>query len=248
MYNLTTYRKEGVEETKNSDAILTTQNEANVAKTDIIDITNNSISNVDIGLILREVFDLEVTKQIKKVTVKNDAGQTVYEYENTDFTKIEIPSKYFKGTNLVIEYEVQIKNNGQISGYVKTLTDHKPEGLKFASELNTSWYEGTDGNLYCIELGADEILPGETRKIDLILTKEINNTEIQYITNEVELEEVFNEYLIEDKDNKDNKAEATLIIAIKTGAIKNYWNLWLACAIIIGTGIYLINKRVLIKK
>jgi len=247
-YKLTTYKKEGVEEAKNSDVILTTQNGVNVAKTDIIEVTNNSISNVNIGLVLREIFDLEVTKQIKKVTVKNNAGQTVYEYENTDFTKIEIPSKYFKGTSLVIEYEVEIKNNGQISGYVKTLTDHKPEGLKFASELNLSWYEGTDGNLYCIELGADEILPGETRKIDLILTKEINNTEIQYITNEVELEEVFNEYLVVEKDKADNKAEAVLIVAIKTGAIKNYWSLWLACAIILGTGIYLINKKVVIKK
>ena len=177
-----------------------------------------------------------------------DGCMGVYEYKDTNFTKIEIPSKYFKGTSLVIEYEVKIKNNGQTAGYVKTLTDHKPEDLKFASELNTSWYEGTDGNLYCIELGEDEILPGETREISLVLTKEIEDTKVQNIINEVELEEIFNEHLLEDKKQANNKAEATLIIAIKTGAIRSYWTLWLLCLAIISTGIYVINKKVIIKR
>lgn len=247
-YNLTAYKKSGVEETKNSDAILTTQDGLNVAKTEVIEILNDNISNIDIGVTLKEIFDLEVTKQIKKVTIKNNEGQTVYEYQNTDFTKIEIPSKYFKGTNIIIEYEVQIVNKGDISGYVKTLTDHKPEGLKFASELNNSWYEGTDGELYCIEFGEDEIKPGETREVSLVLTKEITDTQIQYITNEVELEEVFNEYLTTEKDTNNNKAKATLIVAIKTGTIKTYLVLWIACAMIISVGIYVIKGKVIIKR
>jgi len=246
-YNLTTYQKEGVENSKNSDVILATQEEVNIAKTEVIEL-NAPVENIDIGLVLKEIFDLEVTKQIKKVTVKNEEGQTVYEYENTDFTKIEIPSKYYKGTNIIIEYEVRIANKGDISGYVKTLTDHKPEGLKFSSELNTSWYEGTDGKLYCIEFGEDEIKSGETREVSLVLKTEIENTQIQYITNEVELEDIFNEYLKEEKDMSNNKAEATLIVAIKTGTVNQYLGLWLACAVIIGTGIYLINKRIVIKR
>jgi len=246
-YNLTTYKKEGIEDSKNSDVILASQAGTNIAKTEIIEL-NNSISNIDIGLVLKDVFDLEVTKTIKQITVKNDDGQTVYEYKDVELAKIEIPSKYFKGTNLVIEYEIQIENKGDISGYVKTLTDHKPEGLKFASELNTSWYEGTEGNLYCIEFGLDEIKPGETRTVSLVLTKEINDTKIQYITNEVELEDVFNEYLSNEEDTSNNKAEATLIVAIKTGIANQYLGLWLACAVIVSTGIYLINKRIVIKR
>ncbi len=244
-YNLTTYKKQGIDENKNSDAILTSQNGVNIAKTEVIEINNKNITNVDIGFILKEIFDLEVTKQIKKVTIKNNDGQTVYEYKNTDFAKIEISSKSFKGTNLVIEYEVQIENKGDVSGYVKTLTDHKPEGLEFLSELNTSWYEGTDGNLYCIEFSEDEILPGEIRKVALILTKEIPDTKIQYITNEVELEDLFNEYLISEKDVSNNKAEATLIIAIKTGVVRTYLGLWLACVAIIVAGTQIIKKKIM---
>lgn len=242
-YNLTTYKQIGVEETENSDVILATQNGETIAKTDIIEVENMSITSIDIGLVLKQTFDLEVKKYIKKVTVQNQEGNKTYEYENTNFAKIDIPSKYLKGTNLVIEYEIQITNNGDIAGYVTTLTDRKPEGLKFASELNNSWYEGSDGNIYCIELSQDEISPGETKTVNLVLTKTIEDTKIQYITNEVELEEIFNEYLEEEKDISNNQAEATIIISIKTGAISKYWSLWLVCALIIGIGVYFINKK-----
>lgn len=242
-YNLTVYKQIGVEETENSDAILATQNGETIAKTDIIEVENVSITNIDIGLVLKQTFDLEVKKYIKKVTVQNSEGKNTYEYENTNFAKIDIPSKYLKGTNLVIEYEIQITNNGDIAGYVTTLTDKKPEGLEFASELNNSWYEGSDGNIYCIELSQDEIKAGETKTVNLVLTKTIEDTKIQYITNEVELEEIFNEYLEEEKDILNNQAEATIIISIKTGAISKYWGLWVVCALIIGTGVYFINKK-----
>lgn len=254
-YSVTNYQKPGVDSNVNSDAITTTTQGQATTKTETITITNADVKDIDIGLVINKIFDLSIEKNIKKITVQNKSGKTEYDYKNSNFAKIEIPAKYYEGSKLTIEYEITVKNDGSAPAYVKSIVDYIPEGLKFSSELNESWYEGTDGNLYCVELASDLLDAGETRTIKLVLTKQIEDDAAINLTNTAEIEDYFNEYALEDRDSipgnkdesEDDLSKAELIVTIKTGKPQTYIGLVLACIAIIGGGIFLINKKILSK-
>ena len=56
----------------NSDVITTTLNGTTVATTDNIQITNNDINNVNIGLVESSRFDLRLDKYISAITVQGN--------------------------------------------------------------------------------------------------------------------------------------------------------------------------------
>ena len=242
-YKLTTPNQLGVEETLNSDAIETTTNNITIVRTDKINITKNT-KNIDIGLISRGIFDLEIRKQISRITIENNEGTKVIDYNNTNFAKVEIPAKYYLGSNLIIEYNITIENKGTIPGYVYSIKDILPEGTQFVAELNSDWYE-EEGNLYSVSLTADEIKEGEAETIKLILTKQIETDNAETIINKVQINESFNEELLEEKELKNNESEAEVLITVKTGQERTYIIIAIIVLTIITVGIYTIKKKVL---
>ena len=51
--------------------------------------------------------------------------------------------------SIAIEYNITVKNNGAVAGYVKRIVDYlSSTDLKFSSELNTDWYQGANGEIY----------------------------------------------------------------------------------------------------
>ena len=144
--------------------------------------------------------------------------------------KVEIDGKYLKGSIILVEYEVAVTNIGEVDGYARLISDKIPEGMKFNSELNRDWYEGNDGNLYTSSLANKKLLPGETATIKLVLTKEMTDDKIVSPVNTVKIEETYNEYFIQDKEQNNNIAEATVIISLTTGQAKTY--IWLIIVII----------------
>lgn len=254
-YNNNTYRVTPVKG-KDSVANTVTTGKDTVITTEVIRITNKNISNINIGLCLNPIYDLKLDKYITKVTVQNSAGTKVYNYNKEQLAKVEIKSKNMAGSIVIVEYTIEVTNNGAVPGYAKTIADYLSPELKFNSELNTSWYQGTDNNLYCVELANDAIQPGESKQVKLILTKTMTANNTGLVNNTAEIYEEFNDYALEDinsivgnKEEKENDMSgADLIITVSTGSPILYIGIVIGSMLILGIGIYLINKKVIMRR
>ena len=252
-YAVTTYQKTEVDTTSNSDAIMNkitidgTDKKAGV--TNNIQITNQDVENIDIGLIENATFDLSLDKQIKKVEVINAQGTKTIEYENKNFAKVDLVAKYMNNTDVIVTYQFIIKNNGDITGYVDELKDNLPSGLEFNSELNKDWYKGNDGNLYTTALNGIAIKPGEESEIELILTKKTTENTTGVFSNNAEVTKLSNIEVIQENTEaqENNKSSADMVLSIKTGSAILYIGITLGSLAVIAAGAYLIKKKIINK-
>ena len=254
-YNTKTYKLTPV---TNKDSVPTapTTSEGTTVKTDTLNVTNENIENINIGLVLNSKFDLELNKYITKVTVQNNSGTTEYNYKNEQLAKVEIKAKQMASSTVLVEYQIEVKNNGAVPGTATVIADYLPKGLKFNSEMNTNWYQGTDGNLYTEELKDIVLEPGESKQVKLVLTKAMTSNSTGTFTNAAEIYEDKNDFGLVDtnstpanKEQKENDySTAELIISTATGSPMMYIGIIITSMIILGGGIYLINKKVILEK
>ena len=248
-YSPTEYQKDGVESGINSDAIASNVTiggtKKKMAITNEINVNEEHINNIDLGLIKNAKFDLSLEKGITKVIVKNSKETRTINHNNAKLAKVDLTAKYINSTDIFVEYTFTIKNNGEVSGYVGKIQDNLPSGLAFSSELDKNWYKGADGMLYNSELSNTIINPGETKKVTLTLTKQMNEDNTGTIKNTGSLQEVKNVSAIEEESTENNTDSAQLIVSIKTGSPVMYISITLTCIAIIATGAYTINKKVL---
>ncbi len=254
-YNTKTYKLTPV---TNKDSIPTapTTSEGTTVKTDTLNVTNENIENINIGLVLNSKFDLELNKYITKVTVQNNSGTTEYNYKNEQLAKVEIKAKQMASSTVLVEYQIEVKNNGAVPGTATVIADYLPKGLKFNSEMNTNWYQGTDGNLYTEELKDIMLEPGESKQVKLVLTKAMTSNSTGTFTNAAEIYEDKNDFGLVDtnstpanKEQKENDySTAELIISTATGSPMMYIGIIITSMLILGGGIYLINKKVILEK
>ncbi|MCI8290944.1 MAG: DUF11 domain-containing protein [Clostridia bacterium] len=220
-YQVTDYKKEGVNSDRNSDAIISNYK----AVTDKIKITDTSISDIDIGLVRAGIFDLSLDTNINKVIVQNDKETNTYEMENSKLAKVDINPKYANSSNIYVEYTVTVTNKGEIAGYVKRIVDYLPNGLTLDTDMNPNWYVAANGNAYNQELEDVLIQPGESKTVTLVLTKQMTEDGTGIINNTFEIEQTYNEYAISDIDStegnraqgEDDMSTADIIIGIQTG-------------------------------
>ncbi len=263
-YTVTAYNKDGVAAGVNSDALTTKVDQdgksRNAAITDVITIANGSVSNIDIGLVLADTFDLKLDKTVSKVTIQDGAGKTSNaEFDNVKFAKSEIASKYVSGATTYIEYTMTVSNIGDVAGYAKKIIDYIPEGMTFNSSLkdNQGWYTGTDGNLYYTGLAETELKSNESKTIKLVLTKQMTEENTGMVHNIAEIYEDYNIYGISDcNSTPGNKAQnendlsfADTGIFIKTGEVFIYTSV-IITTILLGSIVIFIayNKIVLAKR
>lgn len=261
-YEITEYKKSNTAEDMNSDVIEADIQENQVlykgAISDTIRIDNEDITNIDMGLTDKLIFDLKLESEISKITTQNPKEIKEYNYENTNLAKIDIDPDLIDSSIVYVEYKIKIINEGNISGFVNNIIDIKPPNMEFSSELNPNWYIGQDGNLYSNELASQEIKPGETKEIKLILIKQMteNNTGINL--NTVEIYETYNEYGLEDVDSKENNksdteddySQTTALISVSLGG-KIAYNITIILAMlvaILGGICYINRKKLVIKK
>ena len=226
-----------------------------MVKTDTLKVSSN-VENINIGLVLNGVFDLELNKYISKITVKNNAGTEEYNYNKTKLAKVEIKAKQLKGSVVMIEYQIDVTNKGEVSANSVVVADYAPTELKFSSELNTTWYQNSDGTLCCTDLKNVEIKPGETKSVKLVLTKTMSETNTGIINNTAEIAEGYNNSGLVDinsipanKNQKENDfSTAEVIISTATGSPIMYIAIVIISMLILGGGIYLINKKVMIRE
>lgn len=255
-YSPTEYKKDGVDDSQNSDAIDKTviyeEKTQIAAVTEEIVVSDSNRYNIDLGIVEDPKFDLKLDKVVKSITVNNTKTTTEHEY-NSKLAKIDFESKYAASSSMVVEYKFTITNEGGIPGYVKKLADYLPAELKFNSELNNDWYEGKDGVIYNNSLANTVINPGESKEVTLILTKNMNSEDFGLINNSAEIYETSNDYGALDVDStpgnkstsEDDYSTANVLTSIKTGGIIVYTTLTLTVIAIIGVGLYMIKKKVL---
>ena len=235
-YSLTKYKVDGVEEAKNSNAtmndIVIDGTNKKVASTDIIQINNNNISDINIGLIKLQNFDLKLDKYVSKVIVQNKAGTSTTEYTDSKMAKAEIHSKQINGSTVLIEYKIRVTNVGEVEGYAKKIVDYMPNDLKFSSELNKDWYK-TNTGLYNSSLANEKIAAGESKELTLVLTKSMTENNTGLVNNTAEIAEAYNELGLADSNStpgnktqgENDMSSADVIISIKTGEIIFYTTL-----------------------
>lgn len=244
-YVITEYRKQGIDETINSDAINTTENNG-VAITDSLTITDTSMSNIDLGLTTKGIFDLSLNKTLTQIQMADGKTTKSVEFDNKKLGKIEVDGKRINSTNLVIEYTMTITNNGNVAGYAKKIVDYLPSELEFSSNLNGDWYASGD-TVVCTALENEIINPGESKEVKLILTKKMDENGTGTVTNKAEITETYNDQgLLDEKSTEDDtNSSANVIIGIKTGGPVTYVVLTLTILAIAACGAYIINKKVL---
>ncbi len=92
-YALAQYKKQGVDDARNSDVVEGTMNgEKQVAITNNITL-NESTANIDIGLTNRNLFDLKLDKSITKVTMQEGNKNKSNTYEGSKLAKMDMLRK-----------------------------------------------------------------------------------------------------------------------------------------------------------
>ena len=255
-YILTTYQKEGIDTQYTSKAIdrrVTIQgDEKLVGATEVIEVSSNNVSNINIGLKEAKIFDLKLDKFVNRVIVQNSSGTSTYEFGDVTMAKAEIDSRLINSTSIVVEYKIRITNEGEVAAYVRNVVDYVSSDYRFSSELNSDWYQ-TDGKLYNNSLADERLEPGETKELTLTVTKQMTENNTGLIPNTAEIAEVFNEQGLTDTDStpgnnvvsEDDLGSADLIISIKTGQVVATVAIILVSIIVIGTGAILITKMIL---
>ncbi len=261
-YTVTTYQKTDIATNVNSDAI-TAQIEQNGtirngAVTDVIEIKNGSISNIDIGFIYADMFDLQLEKTITKVTVQTSKGTTNSIYDKATLAKAEIHSKYVSGSTVYVEYTITVRNVGEIAGYAKKIVDYIPEGMIFNSSLeaNKNWYTGTDQKLYTTALSNIELAAGQSMDIKLVLIKNMTSENTGPVSNLAEIYEAYNIYGVTDENSiPANKAQgendlgkADVIITVKTGEVFINISLIITSILLGSVAVFIIYNSLMLRK
>lgn len=249
IYTTTTYQLNGVSEEENSDAITREitidENSITAGTTDIIKL-NKNVSGIDIGLAIKNTFDLKIKKYVSKITVTNDSKTTTYnQKDNTTLAKAEIKAKNLSDSLVVVEYKIKVTNEGQVAGYARNIVDYMPKTLSFNSNLNSDWYISGE-NLYNTSLANTKIEPGETKELTLILTKQMTDSNTGLVNNKAEITETSNELGARNESN--DKGSADVIISVSTGTLVNYVATTVITLIILAGLAFFINKKYLSKK
>ena len=219
-YTITDYQKNDVSELTNCDFIQKEvklpEGQKIVGITDTVDLIKDT-ENIDLGLVKIKVFDLKIEQFVQKITVTNKKGTKEYNYNNEKFAKIEIHSKQFVGSTVVIEYKIRITNVGEMAGYANEIIAEIPQQFDFHSELNTDWNKSMSYNLSNVSYRTKEIQPGESIEATLILSKTLDDDSAGTFTNITKIGISENVKHIEDK-NKENDVDSTqVIIGVSTG-------------------------------
>lgn len=140
------------------------------AVSNIITLDNDKINslNIDLGLRVRQVFDVSVNKYITNVTVTSNKGVESHDYDNKKQVRLDL--KNLKNTSFKVVYTIELENTKYFPGTVGNIIESIPDGMTFDPNLaeNDGWYE-SDGLLYYSNLSSTLLMPGEKYYITIAL-------------------------------------------------------------------------------
>lgn len=216
-YTPTVYKKAEVSDDTNSDAIET---EAGRAITDNLTITDTNLVDIDMGLRLKDTFDLSIGKYLSKATVKTVSSENEYNFNDESISKIEIRAKEIQDAVVKLEYKFVIENVGLAEGNALKVVDQMPDGMTFDEKSNTGWYLGSDGNLYNETLKDKSINPGEKVELRLVLEKQMNEENTGVSNNKAVLLETQNASGLKDNSENNVSTQQVFIMIGTSGRTK----------------------------
>ena len=181
-------------------------------------VLNKDYKNYNFGFTEKNNFDLSIDSKIKGITLKNDKQEIIEEYDGNEnsIDSLEIGSD---SKEIEIKYEIEIKNTGNVEGYVNQLRDQIPEGYEISNTSQSTWSLSTDGRAYTDKLVDKLIAPDEVETIDLVLTKKVSKGDKNELLNKAEIVSTSNHNSEEDKLEENNNSENTLKISKKMNKI-----------------------------
>lgn len=183
-YEAGKYVKQSVEETQNSSGY---ELKEGTSISDEMEITDQSLHDVNLGLQEKDKFDLAINQSITKAIVDIDGEQTQYDYADLDLAKIEIEPNKIDKAQVKFQYKITVENVGNVPGKVTSIVDYLPAGMTFQESENEGWSNGVDGNLYNDSLKDIEIMPGEAKELTLLLSKKFNEDNTGVLSNKVKI-------------------------------------------------------------
>ena len=244
VYSVTTYQVKGTTNDINSSAINKKINidgeDIDVGATDYIDV-KSSIDNINLGLVKKNKFDVNISKTVSKISISNSLGNTVKEYKDSTLAKAEIKAKYLKGSTVAVEYKIKVTNQGNVAGYVKDIVDNKAKDLQFNSSINKEWYQSGD-TLHTTSLSNTKLEPGESKELTLVLTKTMTESNTGLVNNTAQVASSSGENGAESKTN--GKASANVIISVSTGALVSYVTITIIILTSLGLCAYILNRKI----
>ena len=167
-----------------------------------------------------KVFDLELTKYIKTITINDDTGEKTIELglnKKGQILKKEINAKKIDKTQIYVTYGLKVKNIGEIPGYAGEIVDYIPENFELVN-TNNKWEQA--GNIVkSTSLEKELINPNEEKTIEVTFRWDLNEENLGERNNKAIITKYENDY--EAKDNtEDNKNEEKFIISIRTGEME----------------------------
>lgn len=222
-YTVTTYQKNGILPSLNSDVIMkdiTIDGEQKrVAMTDHLTVMDKGLSNIDMGLVSNRTFNLKLEKYISEVKVDSNKGSKHYQYDNSKFSKVEIKAKEIQNSVITITYKIVISNEGDTEGFASKIVDQIPAGYTFDKSRNSGWIEEKNGKIVNTSLSEEVIPAGEKKEITIVLTKILTGDSTGTVTNNAYLEETKSINNLKDNYPQDNSDKAELLISIETGIL-----------------------------
>lgn len=216
-YKATIYKKDS-SLAENNSYIMENDSEDISAVTNEINVANQNVGNINIGLQNREIFDLVVNKYISKVKVENGKYSEEYNFDNLELAKVEIPSRRINSAKVTLEYTVSIENIGDLEGYAENVIDYLNSDLQFDESQNSEWFKGTDGYIYVKNINQTLLKPGDKKEIKLILTKTMDGNNTGTHSNKVAILEAYSSDNVSENAENNNSVQNTLILVSTGGA------------------------------
>ncbi len=146
------------------------------------------IKNMDMGLISKKSFEVDIKKGINKVEINQNGLRDTYNY---NFMKT-VSLSYRNVTNLTgkVTYGFEVVNTSNLAGYVNMIEENIPDGMSFNPnyEENKDWFS-VEGKVYYDALKDVRLDPGERITFEIALDI-ISDNVAKVFLNEVSIVEI----------------------------------------------------------
>lgn len=225
---------------------------------DIIEYSEeNSVNSKIVINTEYKLFDVSVKNRIYGLILtdadtKKQETFDVYQHDG-EIIKAELSDKRVASSIATINYQIVLTNEGNDEGIVTNITDILPKGITFNINENNGWKIDNTGSIsYNKEI---ELLPGETKKIELLLNWDLRTQSLGSRKNQVvvsSLDDIDEILVNEEKMNiteSNNYSSSEMLISLPTGSeVTEYIIIVFVSLLILSIGVTLIKKYVLKKE
>ena len=139
----------------------------------------------------------------------------VKDLDDSDIGKAEVHRKKVNTTNVIVVYNIRVKNVGEIRGKA-TILEKIPDYFKMYEKDNPGWTV-TNGKA---TMKTEELEPGETKTYKVRMRWLKGNKNFGMATNIAKLESTENPAGYDEENLTDNTAQADVVVTVSTGVQK----------------------------